>query len=318
MRFTNNILSMSRREFKYQWYSHLLTVSILVSIFVSLLNLYGLQTKAEGAYDLYIRTYNLYQEEGMDVESMMEMPVNIIKNDNTEMIDNPVRYRFEEAEKAVQLLKGGATITQTLEWMTFIFFPIIFTLYSIYISTYDYKYETIKIKAAQFSWPKIISAKLFSLYAGVFIIFTCTLLVSYAVGNLLYNGVISSLSSEDLLKMNLNITNNRLFLQIIFSLAISLLFSTIGFVLGLLFKAALLPIIIFFVYDLIIPIIGKYDIRNMISVIAHQIFDFKGRFQLFKPVPINYFTSVSLLFFVFTLCLSLSYFFFWRQSKYSI
>ncbi|PQP83090.1 hypothetical protein C0Q44_17290 [Paenibacillus sp. PCH8] len=318
MTSTNVTLNSTKKELKYQWYSHIIWIVVIISVFISLLNIYNLKSKAASSYELYVKTYNLYKEEGMDVDKMLDMPINISGTGSEQVVDNPVRYRLAEAGDAIGLLKNSSIITNTLEWMTFVFFPIIFVIYSIYIASYDYKYKTIRIKATQMSSSKLITSKLLSLYLGVLIIFVTTTLVSFMAGYLFHQQLINEIPNDILARFNTSLDHNNLIVQLLFSLMISLIFASIGFLLGILFKSALIPVILFFVYDFIVPVLGKYDIRNIISVIAHDIFDFKGRFQLFKPTPVSEITSFSILIIVFVLSILLSYVCFSRQSKYSM
>lgn len=316
MNSIQNILSSSKNEIRYQWYSKILLITIIITVAVSLLNIYGLKTKAESSYDLYQRTYNLYKDEGVDVEYMLTQPINVIENEDSQTIDNPVRYRFEEAVKSIQLLENKSLITQTLEWMTFVFFPLIFAVFAIYLTTYDYKYQTIKIKAIFSSSSKLLLSKLISICFGVLVIFLTTIIVSYLVGIVFYNDILSSVSNSQFTLDTNYLAKSNVFIQLLFSFLTCFLFAMIGVFLGVLFKSALVPVIIFFVCDLILPILTKYDIRNIISVIAHTIFDFEGRFQLFKPtkLPLGFaYLFISIFLFVVVL---FSFYIFKRQSKY--
>lgn len=318
MTSTNVTLNSTKKELKYQWYSHVIWITVIISIFISLLNIYGLKSKATSSYDLYVKTYNLYKEEGMDVDKMLDMPINISGTGSEQVVDNPVRFRLAEAGDAIGLLNNSSIITNTLEWMTFVFFPIIFVIYSIYLASYDYKYKTIRIKATQMASSKLITSKLLSLYLGVLIIFLTTTFVSFIAGYFFHQQLINEIPNAILARFNTGLDHNNLIIQLLFSLMISLIFASIGFLLGILFKSALIPVILFFVYDFIVPVLGKYDIRNIISVIAHDIFQFKGRFQLFKPTPVSEMTSFSILITVLVLSILLSYVCFSRQSKYKM
>ncbi|MGQ8870721.1 hypothetical protein [Paenibacillus sp. TSA_86.1] len=317
MTSTNVILNRTKKELKYQWYSRIIWITMIISVFISLLNIYGLKSKAESSYDLYVRTYNLYKEEGMNVDKMLDMPINISgTGTEQEVVDNPVRLRLEEAVTSINHLTINSIVTNTLEWMTFVFFPLIFAIYSIFIASYDYKYKTVSIKATLTAPSQLITSKILSIFLGVLVIFIITLISSLITGFFFYNQIISGIEEQTLTRFDNAILPNNLTLQILFSLLVSLIFASIGFFMGILFKSALLPVILFFVYDFIIPVLGKYDLRNLISAIAHDIFEFKGRFQLFKPTPVSEVTSFIILIIVFALSIFLSYASFNKQSKY--
>ncbi|WP_427182067.1 hypothetical protein [Paenibacillus sp. TC-CSREp1] len=318
MTSTNVILNRTKKELKYQWYSRIIWITMIISVFISLLNIYGLKSKASSSYDLYVRTYNLYKEEGMDVDKMLDMPINISGTGNEQVVDNPVRLRLEEAATSINHLTINSIVINTLEWMTFVFFPLIFAIYSIFIASYDYKYKTVSIKATLMAPSQLITSKILSIYLGVLIVFVVTLITSLITGVIFHNQIISEIPEQTLTRFDYAIVPNNLMLQILFSLLVSLIFASIGFFMGILFKSALLPVILFFVYDFIVPVLGKYDLRNLVSVIAHDIFEFKGRFQLFKPTPVSEVTSFTILIIVFALSIFLSYVSFNKQSKYNM
>ncbi|MGO4529485.1 hypothetical protein AB4Z30_10425 [Paenibacillus sp. 2TAF8] len=318
MTSTNVILNRTKKEIKYQWYSRIIWITMIISISISLLNIYGLKSKAASSYDLYVRTYNLYKEEGMDVDKMLDMPINISGTGSEQVVDNPVRLRLEEAATSINHLTINSIVTNTLEWMTFVFFPLIFAIYSIFIASYDYKYKTVSIKATLMAPSQLITSKILSIFLGVLVVFVVTLFSSLITGVIFHNQVISGIAEQTLTRFDNAIVPNNLTLQILFSLLVSLIFASIGFFMGILFKSALLPVILFFVYDFIIPVLGRYDVRNLISVIAHDIFEFKGRFQLFKPTPVSEVTSFIILIIVFALSIFLSYASFNKQSKYNM
>ncbi|MEJ8548200.1 hypothetical protein [Brevibacillus borstelensis] len=316
MKNTNSIFNSVSTELKYQVYSHVLTVVLIISIALSIVNLYGLMKKADSSYTLYLKTYAGYEQQGMDVEEMLKAPLSVDKTGHLEMIDNPIRYNYEETASALRLLKSENIMTQTLEWMSFIFFPLIFALYGIYISAYDYKYRTIKAKIVRTRWDKLLTAKLLSLYLSGLFIILCTLAVSYAASFWFYQQVVEHIPVEQFSHAELPPAKNVV-PQFLLSIGASFLFATIGFILGLLFRGFAVPMIIFFVYDLIVPVLGAYDIRNLIAVIAHELFDFKGRFQLFTPLPVPSFAAIALLFVAFIISLAGSYLLFLRQGKYT-
>ncbi len=317
MRFTNSFLSSVSKELKYQSYSKVLWISLVVALFISTINLYGLKTNIESAYDLYLKTKVVYTEEGVDVEKMLSEPINFTMEGNSQTTDNPVRYQFNKVADTISLLNGKAIITQTLEWMNFVFFPLIFGLYSINTSTYDYRFGTINIKSVRYKRSILITSKLVSSYLGIILIFGLTLMYSYVFGIIMHNQATHMIISEDLARFEYKANNNNLSIQLLFSIGICILFSTIGSFFGFLFKSTITATIVFFTYDLLVPVLGNYDLRNLISVIAHKLFDFNGRFQLFNPMPVPTQTAIIILLFFYLIILALSYVLFSKQSKYN-
>ncbi|ANY65479.1 hypothetical protein BBD42_02610 [Paenibacillus sp. BIHB 4019] len=316
---TNKIFNCYKDELKYQIYSKTLLLIFIITIGLSTLNLFGLVSKAEGTYDVYVKTYNEFKDAGIDVEAMLKSPINrdIKQNgsDRLTKVDNPVRFQFEEAGAASQLLKGTNIITNTLEWLDFVFFPIIFTLLGIHFVSYDYKYKTYKLKVIKAKWNKLFAGKLFALFTCTFFIFIFTLIASYMIGLYFHSQVVNRIPIEQFSSLP-QIENNKFIIQLVFSLFICIFFSLIGFLMGILFKSFILPTIIFLVFNLLLPVLGKYDIRNMIAIISHEIFEFKGRFILFMPAYIPLYQSIMLLVSITCFMIATSFFYLYKQGIY--
>ena len=80
--------------------------------------------------------------------------------------------------------------------------------------------------------------------------------------------------------------------QLLFSMAVAIIFSNIGFILGSLTKSTLISSLIIVIYNLMIPSLGKYDLTNLIANIGSKIFEFNSSFNLFTPKEVSYFPYI--------------------------
>lgn len=302
-------------ELKYPVLTQVITTIFIICTLLALINLYGLQRKAENAYTFYQTTYKTYQEQGLPVDDMLLEPLHVEKTNGMELIDNPIRYHFEEVGTLLLLLHSSHVITPSLEWLGFVFFPLLFALYGAYIATYDYKHQTLKLKAIRTSWSRLLTSKLVALYLSILLIILATLAVSYAASFWFYRQAAAHIPPEIMQAATLPDTVSWIW-QLLFITGISYLFASLGFTMGILLRGFVIPMIIFFTYNLIIPTLGAFDPVNLVAVLAHQLFDFRGRFQLFTPIPVSVWTAGAILPLLFLLSTAIAYKLFSRQSKY--
>ena len=101
-----------------------------------------------------------------------------------EIVENILRFDYENFVLSLHHLEPKQSVTMTLELMGFIIFPLAFTLYAIYISSYDIRFKTMKVKAVSHDWKSVLFAKQCSVYmvmAAAVIAVVCTAYVSSLV-----------------------------------------------------------------------------------------------------------------------------------------
>ena len=80
----------------------------------------------------------------------------------------------------------------------------------------------------------------------------------------------------------------------------------------------MLPVtLILSLYTLLIPTLGAYDLKNIISYFAHKVFDFQSRFVIFEPVEISSFWGAVILVSIVTFLLILVKIISLNRSKYN-
>ncbi|MDI6604471.1 MAG: hypothetical protein QME35_04955 [Thermoanaerobacteraceae bacterium] len=286
MQYIKNILNSTKKELKYQFYSNVFFIMLLTMFLFSVLNLYNQMTNVKNNYNLFLHTQTEEKKIGNNIEKELNSPVDIKKENGLEIINNPLKFDYDNVALSIyDLKKPDRIITNTLKYLSFFFYSFFFTIYGIYISTYDIKFKTIKVKAVQRNWNQILFSKQLSIFVSSFIIILIVLLLSNIVGSLFYYILSHQIPVNDF-KLSVLPSDTNVVLQFILSISISFIFSTIGFYLGLIFRGFMYPAVIFIVYDFILPVIGKYDLRNLISVLGHKVFDFYGNFILFKPIEV--------------------------------
>ncbi|GGJ11911.1 ABC transporter permease subunit [Paenibacillus hunanensis] len=313
MKSTVTIWDSLKKEFLYQRYSHVLWITLVSAVFLSLVNIYGLISKAINAYNNYLKSYTFYKEQGVDVEALLKLPGSA---PGSSLVDNSVRYYYDQLSSTIYILDGVHLITPTLEWLLFAFCPIIFGLYGLYVATYDYKYKTLKLKMLHATPKHILTVKFIVSLICIIVVMVITLIISCLAGL-----VASIYLSKKVPVYSFPIVDTfsigSLPLQLLYALFLCIIFTAIGFLLGIIFKTTLFPAILIFVYNFFVPLLGKYDFKNLIASVAHSIFSFKGKFELIVPVPIPVTQSLFILLLFCLLLIAGSFLLFKRQSKYT-
>ncbi len=313
LKSTVTIWASVKKELLYQRYSHILWKTLIATVFLSFVGVYGLISKAINAYDNYVKAYAFYTEQGVDVKALLQAPASALGGPLT---DNQAKYYYDQLSATIYMLNGTHMFTPTLEWLLFVFCPIIFGLYGWYISTYDYKHKTLKLKMLHSSPARILSAKFIASLIVIVFVMTITLVLS-AIAGIIASIYLRNKIPVDSFAMIDQLDTSSLLLQLLFALLLCALFTSIGFMLGTIFKVSLLPAILIFAYNLLLPIFGKYDLKNVIASVAHSIFSFKGQFQLVVPVPMSMVTALWTLLLFGLLFVGTSFVLFQKQSKYT-
>ncbi|MGG4013043.1 ABC transporter permease [Bacillus smithii] len=322
MKHIKSILNSLNIELKYQYFSYIILILFLAILSFSLFNLFIQMSNTKENYDLFLRTIKEYKELGIDINEALNTPVDIEKSETgnegkAEVVSNILRFDYDNVALSLNNMQPERIVTHTLEWLTFLFFPFIFTVYGIYIATYDTKYKTIKVKAVKKNWNQILLSKQLSIYMISTCIIAVVLILNYIVGTILYNHISQKIPVEEFQLSSLPEDNNVV-LQVLLSLFICFFFSTLGFYLGILFKGFIAPTIIFLVYNFIVPVLTKFDLRNMVSILGHEVFDFHSSFKLFEPIQMP--THLALISLIVFLILSsiISYLIAKKQSKFVV
>lgn len=289
-------------EIKYQFYSKILIVITAFITLIMVFNIYSNMNNMKNSYAQYQRSKDFYIQSGQDVKAALSSEAKVKETENPNgttvvQVDNVLKYDYDNVSRMISVNNPKYLIWQILEFSTFLIFPFIFGIYGVLIANYDLKFKTIKVKAVREEWYKVTLAKILSMILGILI----TLIISYSIcifaGSLMYKNAIKDIPISE---FNMTIFSNpkNIFSAATLSGFLALLFALIGFTLTTIFKSSVIPIIIIVVYNMFIPSLGKYDLKNIISVIGHKYYSFQGTFKLLKPIEVSIGVSVFYIIFI--------------------
>lgn len=286
-----NMLDSYVKEMKYQYYSKVViifVVSIIISgIFFMVTNILRLNYH----YNMFIRTYEYEESNGENIEELLKEEYSyntyIDDEENTiEEITNPLRFDYENLLHSIHLITPTQSIIQVIEFLTLILIPIASTIFALYISTYDYKYKTVKVVSVNNNWTKKCFSKLISLFTTNIISISSSVIVTFIVANILYIKTAKNIPISDF-EIPQYYSNVNLIVKISIAYLCSIIFSCIGLIMGMLFKRMIIPIILFFIYYTCIPMMGKYDFKNIIYNLSNKVFDFYGSIGIPNYIEIS-------------------------------
>lgn len=283
-------LDRMKTELIYQIRSYILIGITIAGIALMSISLVSNCNQVGNAYRTYQQTLKYSQEMGEDIEAALAedytVTTEMVNGVKQEYIENSLKYYQESVTKANLVASPRYAITQILEICTFLYFPLIFSILGICVATYDRKYRTLRVKAVRSTKTQIHRTKLAALFAGVTASFITIILACCLIAYILYITIVNGVPLNEFPPSD-SIQVLPLLPKVIFSLGVSFLFALVGYTLGLIFRGALIPVIIMAAYTFLIPNMGKYDLKNILLGIGNKVFDYYGMFRANQPIEIS-------------------------------
>lgn len=310
-----NLFVELKRELLYQWFSKLILFIFCTLTVLVVINVFSLQSSIKSKYSLYNKTTQQYIADGIDIETALSENYNIEVKDNIEEIDNILRYDYDNLIFSIAQVNPKNTINTILSFISFIFIPLIFGIYGVILGNYDYKYKTLKLRnilsdCTNYLLSKQIIILIISVSSIIFAIG-----ISFIFNTILYKSILINPLITKFITNEAIVPVTQSLLQIIFAIIISIIFANIGFILSLLTKKLLLSSLIIVFYNLIIPPLGIYDLKNLIITIGNNLFKFNFSFTLTSATTTTLFPYLIYIA-LFFIIIFFSYKVFSKKSKY--
>ena len=309
-----------KSELYYGIYSQIYIVVALILLAIATIIIYSNCNQIVNAYHSYRKTEEYYNANHIDIEDALsdEYTYNSSKDGEGEIenIENPLRYYRELIGINAYIASPSYAIPSVLEYASCLFFPLLFGILGIITGTYDTKYKTKRIKAIRLSKSKIIASKQIALIISSILIVTVVLFASYLISFLLNKMVLANVPLQNF-DIHTIETKSPMIMKIMYGMGIALLFSEIGLFAGTILKGAVIPIIILFSYSLMIPNLGRYDLKNIMLFSAQNVYDYSGSFAINKPFEISHLENSILWIFVIVITLVGSYLAVRKRSSYT-
>lgn len=286
MKSIKNIFQVANRELYYQWFSKKIIIVFGVMAILTVLHLVGLHSNIINKYDRYLSTEQYYKEQGLDIVGELKEPLDRTIDGTVVTNNNAIKADYLELASSIRNIKANNIISNTLEYLTFVFATLVFGVYACFVATYDYRNKTYKNISVKYSQHEIILGKITSCIIVMFTTLISVLLISFIGSYVVEFAVKGKVPINDFIIESMNYELGVL-PQVLFSFWVVILYIALGFLLSVLMKNMILPTILLLLYGLIVPILGAYDFRNIISYFSHKLFTFTARFTIFEAKPIS-------------------------------
>lgn len=292
------MLRLIEREFKYLHYSKLIYTFILIIVAVNALSLWGNANMLKKQYNEYLEHIDRYRQLGYNVEELLKKEMHVkTENINGSLrvtTDNPLKYSQSEVAKYLFIVSPRYFTHNTLELITFLLGPMIFGIFGALYAFYDYKYKVVQVKAVNYRWKDWLIAKQITSILSILVILIVGLLVTEVI-TLLSNHLITRGIDPNLVVYTPLDLKTSIIVKTLVSVMCNSVFSMIGFFMVVLGRSVVVPTVAIVVYNTLIPMVGKYDLKNIFSNIGHEVFEFYSfTFRLVQPIEMNTSLAIAL------------------------
>lgn len=306
---------------KYGWYSK----RILWIVLFTLVLLMGIQvinySEVKDTFDGYNKKIEFYKDDpkGMEEEFSSGYTISMSEDGKSGVIENPLPYYKEQLNQYIYTASPVNALAQMQE-ASVIIFPIIFGIFGAICSTVDSKYKMNKIKKIKYSKNTYFVAKHLAMYLEYIIIVIVAFILGKLSNFIIYERIKKMIPVNDFqeyapVKCNMQTHIYRWILILV----VGLVFMEIGAGIAVLVKHSIVAIIAVFLYLYIVPVLGKWDLKNVMYYSYKKLFDLKGVINVQSACQgTNSFISVCSIFIVFLASLILGYVFEIKRSSYEI
>lgn len=227
-----------------------------------------------------------YRAEGLDVSEALARPAGVTTaSDGSQTIDNPLKYDFVELSNGVRAVEPTAMAGTALDLTTFLAIPLVFLLMGAWSAVVDRAHGTILWRAARTTWTNIPVAKLVTLTVSAFLAALAVALCGVAVGWVgeLAFGSMRGVAEYPLIDPQARPLSGKLLM----TTAVGAVFGCLGYVIGTVTGSYSWPMVICAVILLLVPYLGAWDPRNVLTVLSVHVYDFWGQFSLRPPMGMS-------------------------------
>ncbi len=225
-------------------------------------------------YTQYQRNYQYYIENGKDPEADLNRDYSIQTTGSTGTIENPLHYYLDLTSRYYYAVSPDYSVTLLLE-SSILIFPIIFGILGSILATNDYQDKTIRLRAVRMGRVQWIVVKQIVLVMSILLITAVAMLVAYITGLILYRNLSSRIPPEQFL-LTERVVPGDLAFQALTALLIAVVFAQAAYAIAYLFKNRLIGAASIALYMTLLPVLGRFDLKNLIFNIAQRTFSFYG------------------------------------------
>jgi hypothetical protein len=280
-----DLVSGVRLELRLLVRGLVLPICLLVCALFAVANVGNQVDAVHSDFTLVQHTRAEYKANGMNFDDDLHKPAHVVTKGNEQSVDNLARYDYDTMAASIVALSPAAAVPESLKYFSFIFFPVIFFLLGLWMSTIQRRYSLEKVRLARSGTVRVVAARqLALLITGA--VSVAAILVVEVIARAIAFGVVSvSLPFSKYPPLSPPPAQNG-WAQWGVLLLVVAFFGGAGVVIGATVGVFAAPALLFLIWDLVIPFLGPNDPRNWFVVLGHAAFNYSSGFQLAPAVPL--------------------------------
>lgn len=250
----------------YQWKARYIILLFVFLVILSIFSSYAQYSSLQQKEDRFDATMELYANDGITLKQALAEDLDIKKDGNSEEISNVLKYDYYRVIAAKVALNPLNAPNQIFTSIAILFLPLIFGIYSCHVAFFDFKYGTFKGQLLLRGHRLFFISKLLSVMimaAG-----TVFLTAFLSIGTQYLFNMVMGIRPD----MRVNYLG-ELPLQVVYQVVVLILFGIFFFLLTSALRSTLISIVVLFVYMLIVPNLGGYDLKNLMLLTVPKIYN---------------------------------------------
>jgi hypothetical protein len=274
-----------RGELRLLWRGFVLPVCLVVCALFAVGNVINEVTAVHSDYALVQHTKVEYAANGMDFAADLAKPAKVVTQGDEQSITNLARYDYDTMASAIIALSPGSTVSEVLKYFGFIFFPVLFFLLGLWMSTVQRRYHLEKVTLVRAGTASTIAARQLALLIAAAVVVVAILVVD-VISRAIATGIVSAqLPLGSYPPLSPEPAHGPL-PQWGLVLVVIVFFGAAGIAVGAVAGVFAVPAILFLIWDLVVPFLGPNDPRNWFVLLGHSVFDFGSGFRLAAAIPV--------------------------------
>ncbi|MFJ6511684.1 hypothetical protein ACIQMO_03180 [Streptomyces sp. NPDC091406] len=276
-----------RGDLRYQWVSrHFLYAAASFAAVMSAFSL-GAYASARAAVDsLYQEWQFLHEDGGYTFQRAI--------GNGPDATDAPLKETWEAAGQAVAGLHPVQGAVNLLQVLCFVIGPIVFFTYGAVAATRDAHYKTLKFRVVREGRRPLFLSRAASLVTAVSVLTVTALLFALATTTAVHLTVSDRVDTR-LLRVPQDMSFTDALPTLAMTVTTGVFFALLGMCAAVLFRRPLYVLPVFVAGFFLVPILSRFDPRNLLMALAYPHMEFIGGFVPPAPRPVGEFLAAFLL-----------------------
>jgi hypothetical protein len=286
----NRTLQEAKSAVRLLWRSWILPAMLILTFAIAIGNVATAAQSVQADYTQLQHTKSEYARNGMDYSADLRKAAGVAESGQPggveqRTVGNLARFDYDSLASAIVALSPARSINETLGYLGFILFPMLFFLSGLWISTAPRRARIEKAILVRAGVSRTIAARQAAILAAGVAIITVAIGTDLITRTIARAVVSSTVPIADFPPLSVLPTQN-LAGQWAAALLVLLFFGAAGIAVGTVAGSFAGPALLFLVWDLVVPILVAGDPRNWFVLLGHQVFQYSDTFQLAEPIPI--------------------------------